>query len=178
MQQQASARRSISFWVARHTQYNRGTESICSSSKATQQILHFIGTVALEMHTQERPWLIQLSLAPLVKPKPAQILPLLPAAQRQDSLLMFLLPRAAFHYRTLDSLSQLAYLALHHLDFLIKAHVEDFLFQGITKSWTSANWKYLKLQDLWETQSSDNYKLSDLWERLTCLRLCIPPPKF
>lgn len=88
----------IRFWVPRHTlMCNRGPESICSSSKAIQ---HLIGTAALEMDTHERPWPIQLSLAPLAKLKPAQILPLLPAAQRQDTLLMFLLPRAAFHHRT------------------------------------------------------------------------------
>lgn len=80
--------------------FNRGTESICSSSKAKQQILHLTGTAALEMDTHERPRPIQLSLAPLAKLKPAQIFPPLPAAQRQDTLLMFLLPRAAFHYRT------------------------------------------------------------------------------
>lgn len=105
----------------------RGTQSICSSNKAIQQILHLIGTVALKMDGYHGPWPIQLSLPPLVKLKPAQIFPLLPAAQRPDTLLMFLLPRAALENS--DSVPQLAYLALHHLNFLIKAHLKHFYFR-------------------------------------------------
>lgn len=113
--------------------YNTESDSICSTGKAVLccicsmqilQILYLIGTAALRNGITQ---LIQLSLAPLAKLKPAQISTLLPAAQRQDTLLMFLLPRAAFHYiNPTDCLIQLAFLALHHLNFLIKAYVKHF----------------------------------------------------
>lgn len=83
---------------------NRGTESICSSNKAIQQILHLIGTVALEMDTHERPWPIQLSLAPLAKLKLAQILPLTPSSTKTRHPFDVFAPQSSIALQNLDSL--------------------------------------------------------------------------
>lgn len=112
--------------------FNRGTESICSSSKAKQQILHLNGTAALEMDTHERPRPIQLSLAPLAKLKPAQIFPLLSSSTKTRHPFDVFAPQSSISLQNSDSLPQLAYLALHHLDFLIKARVKHF-FPGYNK---------------------------------------------